>query len=75
MLAKSKIIHHYLSSIENEKAWKNTSPEGHFKLIRMFARNDIPEQAFVKMTYNYSTFNMILGRNVIVKVQVRTSGN
>ena len=71
----SKTIHHYLSSIEGEKAWKNTTPEEHLKLLGTFATNDIAEQAFGKMTHSYRTFSMILGGNAAAIAQARTNGD
>ena len=64
----------YLSSVDGNFSWANTTEETHKNLIGTFATNDLAESPFASLTYQLDSFNMILGNNAAAVAQARMNG-
>ena len=65
----------YLSSVDRNFSWANTTEETHKNLIGTFATNDLAESPFASLTYQLDSFNMILGNNAAAVAQARMNGD
>lgn len=65
----------YLSSVDRDFSWDNTSEEMRKNLIGTFSTNYLAESPFGSLTHQLDNFNMILSSNASAVSQARMNGD
>ena len=65
----------YLSSVDGNFSWANTTEETHKNLIGTFATNNLADSPFASFTYQLDSCNIILGNNAAAVAQARMNGD